>query len=128
MAMQRDMDSSDNRSDALVMAFSGEHDFTSRSQLRAALAPLCEVPTVVLDFSNVSYVDSSVIDELARLHKARSARGLDRLTLVINNKGPIRKLFDVLDFKQIFRVVENLDDALGKNERIVVQYAPSPIP
>ncbi len=94
-------DRSGNRSNAVVTVFSGEHDLTSSRQLRAALTPLCEVPRAVLDFSNVRYVDSSIISELARLHKARSARGLDGLTFVI--------------------------DALGKNERIVVQYAPSPV-
>jgi anti-anti-sigma regulatory factor len=107
------------------MMLSGEYDLTSKEQLRAAFGSLYEIPSVALDFTKVTYIDSTVISELVRMHNARSASGLERETIVVNDRN-LLKLFDILNFSKVFRVVDNLDDAIRKDGNdVVVQYASS---
>ena len=75
--------------------------------------------------SDVTYIDSTIIAELARLHNARAASNLERETVVMQNPN-LTKLFDLLRLASVFHVVETLDHAVGKNgEQIVVRYASS---
>ncbi len=105
-----------------VMVLSGEYDFASKGQVRAAFDAVLEARRVALDFSYVTYVDSTIVHELVRLHKARSAGGLESETLVVRDRNLLR-LFEILDLASMSRVVESLDEAVGKNgEDITVQY------
>jgi anti-anti-sigma factor len=109
----------------MVMVFSGEYDLASKEQVRAAFDAVSEAPRVVLDFSDVSYIDSSVVVELVRIHSARAAGDLERETVVVGNKN-LLKIFDILQLASVFRIVDTLDDAVGKNgEHISVHYASS---
>lgn len=115
----------DSRLATIVMVFSGEYDLASKDQLRAVFDSLSEAPSVVLDFSDVTYLDSTVISELVRMHNGRAASRLEPATLVMHNKNLLR-VFNVLQLPQVFRVVEALDNAVAKNgEDIIVQYASS---
>ncbi len=119
------MNCNGHRSDVIVMVFTGEYDLTCRDQLRAVLDSLSEAASIVLDLSDVTYIDSTVINELVRLHNARSARGLERATCVMHN-GNLLRLFEILRLGEIFHVVETLDEAVYKNgEDVSVQYASS---
>lgn len=119
------MNCNGHRSDVVVMVFTGEYDLTCREQLRGTLDSLFEASSVVLDLSAATYIDSTVINELVRLHNARSARGLDRVACVVQN-GNLLRLFDILRLGDIFHVVETLDEAVYKNgEDVSVQYASS---
>ena len=109
----------------VVMMFSGEYDLASKEQVRAAFDSLRDVPSIALDFTHVTYIDSTIIGELVRMHNARCASGLERETVVLNNRS-LLKLVDVLNFSEVFRVVDALDDAISKDGKdIVVRYANS---
>ncbi len=111
--------------DTVVMVFSGEYDLASKEPLRAAFDAVSEAPRVVLDFSGVTYIDSTVIHELVRIHNARAVRGLERETIVVRNESLLR-IFDIVNLAAVLRVVESLDDAVAKNgAHISVQYASS---
>lgn len=106
-----------------VMVFSGEYDLASKEQVRAAFDAVLEAPRVALDFSDVTYIDSTVIHELVRVHNARAAGDLERETVVMRNSN-LLKIFEILHLGSVFRVVESLDEAVGKNgEDITVHYA-----
>ncbi len=112
-------------SKTVVMVFEGEYDLSSKQQLRAAFDSLSGASRVALDFSDVTYVDTTVIAELVRLHKVRADNNLEREVLVMRNPNLVR-LFDITHLSSAFRIVEALDEAIGKNgEQIVVQYASS---
>jgi anti-anti-sigma factor len=109
--------------ETVVMVFAGEYDLVSKRQLRAILATLCGVPRVVLDLSGVTYLDSTVITELIRIHQLRAASGLERETLVFQRPS-LQKIFDILDIGKVFRLVGTLDEAVEKDGAPVkVQYA-----
>lgn len=106
-----------------VMVFSGEYDIASKDEVRAAFNAVSGAQRVALDFTDVTYIDSSIIQELVRLHNARVAGELERETIVLRNRNLIR-IFELLHLTSIFRVVESLDEAIGKEgEDIIVQYA-----
>lgn len=107
----------------VVMVFAGEYDLVSKEQLRATLATLCGVPRVVLDLSDVTYLDSTVITELIRMRQIRAASGLERETLVFQRPS-IKKVFDILSMGTVFRLVGTLDEAVEKDGApVTVQYA-----
>lgn len=106
-----------------VIVFSGEYDIASKDQVRTAFDAVSEAPRVALDFSEVTYIDSSIISELVRLHNTRAAGGLERETVVVRNKTLLR-IFEILRLASVFRVVESLDQAVDKDGKdIAVQYA-----
>jgi anti-anti-sigma factor len=113
--------------------FAGEYDIAHRSALQHHFDALCTEPrSVVLDMSAVTYVDSSFVTELIRVHNTRAARGYDRLTIV--RVAPIvRKIFAIFYLGTFCRMVDTLEAALPYDGRpVVVRYAcqgdPTPHP
>lgn len=108
-----------------VIVLSGEYDLASRDQLRAAFGSIAQAPRAVLDFSNVTFIDSSVLIELVRFHNARAASGLQHATLVVQSANLLR-LFDIVEFRAVLDIVETLDEAIRKNgDRVKIYYASS---
>ena len=72
--------------DNVVMIFSDEYDIGCKERLREGLARLAVVPNVVLDFTDVTYIDSTVLSELIRMHKVRAAKGYEREVIVVQTR------------------------------------------
>jgi len=102
--------------DSVIMVFEGEYDLAAKEQLRAVFDLLTACRRAVLDFSSVTYIDSTVLCEMARMHQARAAQGYDRATLVLQNAGILR-LLAVACMKELFRIVATLDEAVGNDGR-----------
>lgn len=100
------------------MALIGEFDVSSKERLRAALSRLESAGDVVLDLSEVRYLDSTAIGEFIRLHKARKARGFPRETVVIPNAS-LRRIFDILRLAEVFDFADSLPDAVGHNHGLL---------
>lgn len=114
-----------NPHDKVVMMFAHEYDISCKEQLRLDLEGLTNVQSVVLDFTDVTYLDSTVIGELMRLHKIRTSKGYGRETIVANNPR-LGKLFNIVSLHEIFNVVSSLADIVEKpGELIDLQYAQS---
>lgn len=109
----------------VVLALSGEFDLTSRDQVRAAFDAVSDAPRIVLDLSDTTYIDSVLVQELLRAHNARAAADLERETLVVRNRSFLR-VFEILQLASVFRVVEHLDEAVGNNDDITVQFISAP--
>lgn len=95
-----------------LMVFSGEYDVTCKRQWSAELEGLCREPDVIIDFSDVSYLDATCVTEMLRMHGRRHDKGFDRETVILG-QPLVRKLFDLLKMEDVVRVVECLDDATG---------------
>ncbi len=107
----------------IVMIFGGEYDLAGREHLRSDLERLTDVPDVVLDFTDVTYIDSTVVVELIRMHQMRDARGYKPTTFVVQ-KQSLKKLFALFNLQGIFRFVPKIDDVVeNKEERIGLYYA-----
>ena len=107
----------------LVMVFAGEYDIAGKERFRADLERLLEIPNLVLDFTDVTYADSTAVTELLRMHNALKTKGLAGETLVVPGKS-LQKVFDVLDLSRVFRFVTGLDQAIPKSgEPVAIEYA-----
>ncbi len=103
----------------VVKVFAGEYDLTHQAQLRAEFDALCTENSLVLDMSAVTYLDSTFISELIRLHNARTEQGCNRLTIV--RPSPIvRRVLSLLYIFTFCRVVASLDEALAQHGTGVV--------
>lgn len=103
----------------VVKVFAGEYDLTHQAQLRAEFDALYAENSLVLDMSAVTYLDSTFIGELIRLHNLRTAHGCNRLTIV--HPAPIvKRVLSLLYIFTFCRVVANLDEALAQADTSVV--------
>jgi anti-anti-sigma factor len=107
---------------SVVMIFSNEYDIACKEELRRDLARLSDVPNVVLDFTDVTYIDSTALGEFIRMHNARTAKGYARETIVVTNLG-LKRLFDLVHLHEVFRFVTDLGDAVPSGESTGLYYA-----
>lgn len=82
-----------------LVVLSGDLDLNQASRVRDALDVL-DGPGVV-DMSAVRIVDSSVLNELARVAKRA---GPQRVTLIVKSPN-IRKVLNAVQFERLFRIV-----------------------
>lgn len=107
----------------VVRVFSGEYDVTYKWKLRAEFNAVCSEPSLILDMRGVSYVDSTFASELLRLHKCRLEKGLGGVSIV-RNSFIVKRLFAILYFKTLFRLVDTLEEVLPRNgSPVVIQCA-----
>ncbi len=108
----------------VVMIFASELDISCREEFGADLKRLVNVPAVVLDFTDVTFIDSTIVGQLIKLHNIRATQGYDRVTIVIDNPNLIR-LFNILQLDALFNFAASLCDAVQPGEFIDMQYAKS---
>lgn len=108
--------------DRVRMVFVGKYDVGGKEQLRADLDRIAGLPAVVLDLSSVTYIDSTVITELMRLHNLRAESRLEPETIIVGG-GHLKRLFDLLQLDKVFRLVDSANDLVWDPESERVHYA-----
>ncbi len=99
----------------IVMILDGEYDLACKGHLRSDFQRLTNVQDVVVDFTDVTYIDSTAVVELLRMHRIRESKGYKRETIVVQNPN-IKKLFTLLNLQQVFCLVNDLSHVVEKNE------------
>jgi len=113
----------ENTIEMVVMIFGGEYDIACKEHLRADLQRLTDVQDVVLDFTDVTYIDSTILVELIRMNQIRSSKGYERETIVVQNRN-LKRLFTLLNLQDVFHFVPGLEHVVQKNEQpIGLDYA-----
>jgi anti-anti-sigma factor len=108
-----------------VMVFSGEYDLTQKLSVRADLASLLGESEIILDMSEVTYLDSTFVSELMRLRAHRADRNLQTPSIV-RTSASVKRLFSLLNLAACFRLADTLDELLAKNgEPVEIHYARS---
>lgn len=90
----------------------GEWDFHRVEEFEAQIEAAYHHPDVVLDMSDVEYVDSTVLGVFARKRKARAARGWSPSRLVLTPS--VRRIFERVHFNEVWPIFESLESALGR--------------
>jgi anti-anti-sigma factor len=93
-----------------ILTFSGEYDLSCKEELRSRFDALHDEPDVVLDLSEITYLDSSFLSELVRLHHARARNGLGKETLVVPKDSVVERIFSVVGMAPLFNVVHSVSD------------------
>ncbi|HEY1976863.1 MAG TPA: STAS domain-containing protein [Candidatus Baltobacteraceae bacterium] len=89
---------------ATTISFAGEYDLTDQREFKSKLAAAQAEHEVIVDFTNVSYVDSACIMELLLFSRTRRERGLPPETIFVT-AGPVAKVLEVSGVAKVCRVV-----------------------
>jgi anti-sigma B factor antagonist len=96
-----------------VVNFSGELDLSDRDRIVEALRGLMQADAPLVDLSDVTYLDSTVLGALIGLNKAVVARG-KRLSVIVGSER-VLKIFSMTKLNQVFDVYESAEAAMHKN-------------
>lgn len=106
------------------VVFAGDYDLANKDGLRRTLRRFETSEDLVLDLSDVTFIDSTFISELILFEKARKAQNLGRATIVAPAKSVVRRLFEVVGLTPVLTIVESY-----KSERddlnSIVELAPN---
>ncbi|MBV8149514.1 MAG: STAS domain-containing protein [Candidatus Eremiobacteraeota bacterium] len=108
---------------AHVVVFAGEYDLACKQQFRDELARLRHHTDVVLDFIDVTYVDSTIVTELLLLARDRVCAGLAPQKIVLSNNSGVRRVFDIVQLGKMIPLVNSFKAASHKRETEPVRYA-----
>src|SRR5579862_6996056 len=97
-----------------IAVFAGEYDARSKARLRAILARWRDSEDLVLDLTEVTFIDSTAVAELIAMAAARSNKQLARAAVIVANPI-VDRLFSVLDLGAVFRLAPTLDEALARD-------------
>jgi anti-sigma B factor antagonist len=90
-----------------VLALVGEFDIAQRDVLKDALSALGSQPTVVLDLSQTTYFDSSVLSLLVTLRAERDMRGA--ALIIVGASRMVKRIFDLTSLSKVFDMRPSLE-------------------
>lgn len=98
--------------DALVLTPAGEIDLSSASALQATLAEQVTSAggTVIVDLTEVTFMDSTALSVLVRIR--RLVRGEGRAFIVVCPSGPVHRLLSITGLVDVFGVQDTVEGAL----------------
>ena len=96
-----------------VVALHGEHDLTTTDHVRAELdAIFAQGTSVVVDFSDASFIESAVVRELLNAQHRVERAPTEHLAVVAPPGGFPRRVLDLLDVGQVVDIFPSRDAAL----------------
>jgi stage II sporulation protein AA (anti-sigma F factor antagonist) len=93
----------------IVVTLRGEFDLAERARLRDIFDSAERSSTVVLDFSNVTYIDSTVIGALVKLHGDMAA--VQGRMVVVSPAPVVKRVLDMTGLTLIFHIADSMNDA-----------------
>ncbi len=98
---------------ALLVCASGELDLAAAPRLATVLsmASSSSEPCVVLDLSEVDFIDSTALGAI--MHASTEVEAAGKRMLVVALDGPVRRLLEITNLTGRFRVYPSRDDALA---------------
>ncbi len=104
--------------ETLIFHLRGSLDLATAPAMRAALNDAIEKPnrTLVVDLSNVDFLDSTGLGSLIGAHRRTAERGAS-FRLIVKD-GPISRLLNITGLIAVFAVYPTLADARGKRNRV----------
>jgi anti-sigma B factor antagonist len=92
-----------------VLKLAGEHDLSTAPAIDAAFERIAETgTTVVVDFGEASFIDSTVISALVSFME----RG-ENLLLVVPKRGAVTRALELTGVSTLLQVFETRSEALG---------------
>ena len=88
-----------------------EWDIASRDELRVVLEPASQRSAVIVDMSDVTFMDSTALSEIVAMQLARHQGGLGPAAFVVTNANILR-LFKLVKFDRLWPIFETAAAAL----------------
>lgn len=95
-----------------VVTLEGEWDLSRGNELRQRLEDAVTHPRVILDMTNVRYMDQFCVGMLLRARTQRVAKGYPQAHVVIANAN-VRRILGMAGFHSLWSMCETLDEALA---------------
>lgn len=109
--------------DPTIVSLTGEFDIERQHELRRTLEPFYAQTYLIVDLTEVDYVDSSCLCEFMRMRRARSHAGARPACFVVDERR-FGRLFRFLGLDEVFPVVHSLEEAFERvPDRAVASYA-----
>jgi anti-anti-sigma factor len=96
-----------------VVTMSGEHDLSTQTVLADALAQAAANSNVVVDLSECSFIDSTVIAEFIKTSQVVSAKGEKVILVIPRGQAAVARIAAVTGLAQIFELHATKDAALA---------------
>lgn len=96
-----------------VVAFTGDLDLNDRERIVDALRPLATAEAPLVDLTDVTYLDSTVLGALVGLNKSVARRG-KRVSIIVGSER-VLKIFTMTRLNEVFDVFTSREAALRKN-------------
>jgi anti-anti-sigma factor len=96
--------------DPAIVRLEGEQDIATRNDVKLAFQRVRDNPRVIVDLTNLSYIDSSVIDELFRAETRAFA--LDGKLVIMARSQRLIRLLSIAGLTTRTPIVDTLDSAL----------------
>jgi anti-anti-sigma factor len=98
---------------ALLVVASGELDLAAAPRLATVLsmATAGTEPSVVLDLTEVDFIDSTALGAI--MHASTEAEATGKSMLVVALDGPVRRLLEITNLTGRFRVYPSREEALA---------------
>lgn len=94
----------------LILALSGEYDFSTAEALGGEFMLLLEEPgAIVVDLRDVQYIDSQSFTQLVHFHNARTTAGFSPLAVIVEGNSLVRRTLEITGLAQIFDVLAAAD-------------------
>jgi len=93
----------------LVVCVAGEIDVYTAPRLREQLMPLAGAGTLIVDLSEVSFLDSTALGVLVGAMKRQRERGGTMRIVTAGTR--VRRLFEITGLTRVFTCYETLDEA-----------------
>jgi anti-sigma B factor antagonist len=104
---------SSRAADILIVEVAGEVDMATSPRIREAVEDAAEAcRRVVVDLSEVSFLDSSGLNALVGCRRELAARGVE-LRVVSPADNVVRRVFEIAQLTDELGVVESFDAALA---------------
>lgn len=102
------------RAEAAVVELHGEHDIAERDKLSSVLSDLvARNQLVVVDVSDATFIDSSVLHELSSAEKQARTMG-KRIVLQMGTAAIVERAFEISGLLQLLDLATTRDQALSR--------------
>lgn len=95
----------------LVITLTGAYDIYRQPELRRALEPASDAETLVVDLSQVEYLDSTALGVLAGMRTVRRKNELPPAHLIVVSEQ-IRRVLAVTGLDRIWTIHRTLEEAV----------------
>jgi anti-anti-sigma factor len=96
-----------------VATLRGEHDLSTKSEVAGALATACKHAYVVVDLSDCTFIDSTVIALLLTAHRRQVEREGQLHVVVPSGAYAVQRIVTLANLGSILTIHETRDEALA---------------
>jgi anti-anti-sigma factor len=114
---------SDGTGTGIILVFAGEYDVGCKAEFAHELEAVATEDELILDFREVTYLDSSCLTDLIRLQSTRRDMELEPFTIVADADSCLTRMFQTTELTSLFRISDSLSAEAARAARNSIRRA-----